>query len=137
MTFNSFEFMLLFLPVFILVMQLTKRIIMVRPQYKEACKFIIIAFSLVFYATFGVKNALVLGASVIINAVGAYFLAKGIESGKEGQGPDQKFSPRNVLFVVLLGINVASLLFFKFSGVFFPVAVSFYTFNQISYVVDL
>ena len=137
MTFNSFEFMLLFLPVFMLAMQLTKRIIMVRPQFKEACKYVIIAFSLVFYAAFGVRNALVLGASVVINAVGAYFLAKGIEYGKEGQGPDQKFSSRNVLFVVLLGINVISLLFFKFSGVFFPVAVSFYTFNQISYVADL
>ncbi|WP_196811906.1 MBOAT family O-acyltransferase [Butyrivibrio sp. VCB2001] len=33
--------------------------------------------------------------------------------------------------------NVVSLLFFKFSGVFFPVAVSFYTFNQISYIVDM
>ena len=27
--------------------------------------------------------------------------------------------------------------FFKFSGLFFPVAISFYTFNQISYVIDL
>lgn len=137
MTFNSFEFMLLFLPVFILAMQLTKRIVLVKPQFKEACKFVIIAFSLVFYATFGVRNVLVLGMSVVINAVGAYFLAKGIESEKEGPSCDQKFSPRNVLVVVLLGVNVISLLFFKFSGVFFPVAVSFYTFNQISYVADL
>lgn len=137
MTFNSFEFMLLFLPVFILAMQLTKRIVLVKTQFKEACKFVIIAFSLVFYATFGIRNALVLAASIAINAVGAYFLAKGRESEKEGQGCDRKVSVRTVLFLALLGLNVASLLFFKFSGVFFPVAVSFYTFNQISYVAHM
>ena len=42
---------------------------------------------------------------------------------------------------ILLGgsvvANVACLLAFKFGGVFFPIAISFYTFNQVSFLVDL
>ncbi|RKM57837.1 MBOAT family protein [Butyrivibrio sp. CB08] len=122
MTFNSFGFILLLLPLFIVAMQLTKRITIGKPRYREACKVVIIAFSLAFYAPFGVKNIAVLAASILINAVGARFL----------------FGKRNKAFLaVLLAVNVGALLFFKFNGFFFPVAVSFYTFNQISYIVDI
>jgi D-alanyl-lipoteichoic acid acyltransferase DltB (MBOAT superfamily) len=58
----------------------------------------------------------------VINAVLAKLISKG----------------RNKSYMIMAVVaNVVSLLFFKFSGVFFPIAISFYTFNQISYVVDM
>jgi len=124
MVFNSFGFVLLFLPAFLLAMELTKRIAQRKPEYREACKVVIIAFSLVFYGFFGIRNLAVITASVLVNALGAWLLQKKPKSFCK------------LLFVILVLVNVVSLLFFKFSGVFFPIAVSFYTFNQISYIVD-
>lgn len=121
MVFNSFGFILLFLPAFLLAMQLARRIAKKKPGYKEMCKIVIIAFSLVFYGLFGAKNCAVLAASLVVNGIGAKMLQN---------------SRKKALMIVLVLMNVMSLLFFKFSGVFFPIAVSFYTFNQISYIVD-
>ena len=120
MVFNSFGFVLLFLPVFVLAVRLAKRISLKKPEYKEACKYVIIAFSLVFYALFGLRNCVVLAVSIAVNAVGSCFVSR----------------RRGIMFL-LVAMNLMALLFFKFAGVFFPVAVSFYTFNQISYVVDM
>lgn len=121
MVFNSFGFILLFLPAFLLAMQLARRIAKKKPRYKEMCKIVIIAFSLVFYGLFGAKNCAVLAASLVVNGIGAKMLQN---------------SRKKALMIVIVLMNVMSLLFFKFSGVFFPIAVSFYTFNQISYIVD-
>ena len=121
MVFNSFGFILLFLPAFLLAMQLAKKIADKKPEFKEACKIVIIAFSLVFYGLLGVRNCAVIAASVLVNAVGAKVLHD---------------NRRRALMIALVLVNVISLLLFKFSGVFFPIAVSFYTFNQISYIVD-
>ncbi|MBP3784344.1 MAG: MBOAT family protein [Butyrivibrio sp.] len=121
MVFNSFGFILLFLPAFLLAIQLAKRIAKKRPELKEACKIVIIAFSLVFYGLFGVKNGIVLAISVLANSVGTLWLRK-LKSG--------------LLLFTLILVNIAALMFFKFSGMFFPIAISFYTFNQISYIVD-
>ncbi|WP_196802506.1 MBOAT family O-acyltransferase [Butyrivibrio sp. XPD2006] len=85
-------------------------------KYRDACKWLIVVASLVFYAPFGVRNLLVLVGSIVVNAV----LAK----------------VRVSQWAAVI-INLVALLFFKFNGVFFPIAVSFYTFNQISYQVDL
>lgn len=130
MIFNSFGFVLLFLPLFLMAMELVKRIAKKRPEYKEACKVVIIAFSLVFYGLFGVRNCAVLASSIVVNVLGALALTH-VQLNKS------KDLIKKVLFAGMLFFNVAVLLFFKFSGIFFPIAISFYTFNQLSFIIDL
>jgi len=128
MLFNSYEFMLAFMPVFIIGYFLIRHFYRENEKLMRLCNLWIIAGSLVFYALFGIKNVLVLLASIVVNAVFIFVL----NLKKNNQlTPNQS--------VVLCGaivVNVASLLFFKFSGVFFPIAISFYTFNQIAFLVD-
>ncbi|MBR1641508.1 MAG: MBOAT family protein [Butyrivibrio sp.] len=142
MVFNSFGFILLFLPAFLLAMQLARRIAKKKPGYKEMCKIVIIAFSLVFYGLFGAKNCAVLAASLVVNALGDKVLNNvGVSdahvlSSEELDGAEDRKNFRRFIFALMIIANLGSLLFFKFSGVFFPIAISFYTFNQISFIVD-
>ena len=130
MVFNSYVFLLLFLPVFLAAMGIINKISAARPRYKKLFKSAIIAFSVMFYVPFGVRNFAVLAVSILINAAAGLYL-----SSDSGRGKSALF--RIVFLAALVLVNVIALLFFKFSGIFFPVAVSFYTFNQISYIVDL
>ncbi len=128
MLFNSYEFMLAFLPVFIIGYFLIRHFYTEDEKLMRLCNLWIIAGSLVFYALFGIKNVLVLFVSILVNAVFIFVL----NLKKNNQlTPNQ-----SVVLCVAIVVNVASLLFFKFSGVFFPIAISFYTFNQIAYLVD-
>ncbi len=126
MLFNSYVFILFFLPVFLVAFHWTRKMANKDLRYRDVCKWLIVIASLVFYAPFGWKNLAVLAVSVAINAV----IGRGLIVRKD--------SAQNSKILMGLGvvINVAALLFFKFSGLFFPVAVSFYTFSQISFVVD-
>ncbi len=135
MIFNSYEFMLLFMPVFLLAYWIIKKTSVKKPSFGNGCKLLIVLASVVFYAPFGVRNCVVLAASILVNAFVAYRLFKNRSMGKDGK--TMAFDKRKGLLVFSLLANLVSLLFFKFSGIFFPVAVSFYTFNQISYVVDM
>ena len=116
MVFNSYIFFLIVLPLFLVGFYV------LRNRTYQGCKWWIIAVSLLFYAPFGLKNCAVLAVSIVMNAL----LARSIG----------KAAAKRTLLLLGLLINVGTLLFFKFSGVFFPVAISFYTFNQISYLVD-
>jgi D-alanyl-lipoteichoic acid acyltransferase DltB (MBOAT superfamily) len=128
MLFNSYEFMLAFLPVFIIGYFLIRHFYTEDEKLMRLCNLWIIAGSLVFYALFGIKNVLVLFVSILVNAVFIFVL----NLKKNNQlTPNQ-----SVVLCVAIVVNAASLLFFKFSGVFFPIAISFYTFNQIAYLVD-
>ena len=126
MLFNSYEFMLAFMPVFIIGYFLIRHFYREDEKLMRLCNLWIIAGSLVFYALFGVKNVLVLLASIVFNAI--FILVLNSIRGKDA-------SHRLMLAIGIL-LNVLALLFFKFSGVFFPIAISFYTFNQIAYLVD-
>ncbi len=114
--------MLAFLPLFLVLFYVARKAADKNSKYRDVCKGIIIVASLVFYAPFGLKNLVVLACSIVINAALAKLISK---------------NGNKWLLTLAVAANVVSLLFFKFSGVFFPVAVSFYTFNQISYVVDM
>jgi D-alanyl-lipoteichoic acid acyltransferase DltB (MBOAT superfamily) len=135
MIFNSYEFMLLFMPVFLLAYWIIKKTSVKKPSFGNGCKLLIVLASVVFYAPFGVRNCVVLAASILVNAFVAYRLFKNRSMEKDGK--TMAFDKRKGLLVFSLLANLVSLLFFKFSGIFFPVAVSFYTFNQISYIVDM
>ena len=130
MLFNSYLFLLLFLPVFLTAFYAAGKMAHRDDKYRDVCKWLLVVASLVFYAPFGARNVLVLAGSVVVNAALAHLIMLR-KSTDNSAG-----SLRTVLAMAVI-VNVCSLLFFKFSGFFFPVAVSFYTFNQISFIVDL
>ena len=138
MLFNSYVFFLAFLPVFLIAFFVAAKMSYEVPGKRSACKWVIIAGSLIFYAPFGLRNLLVLFFSILFNALFALDLSA-------LRSKDMKRYAQNTssILAVAVIINVLTLLFFKFSGtflgekIFFPVAISFYTFNQISYIVDL
>ncbi len=132
------------------------------PKMRSVCKWMIIAGSLIFYAPFGARNVLVLLVSIAVNAAIGAVLAKGREGQDcqslviaEGDHNRQSLTTAEgnvaesagtqstrIFFWLGIVLNVALLLFFKFSGnvlgdkVFFPIAISFYTFNQISFLAE-
>ena len=125
MLFNSYGFMMAFLPVFVVGYFLIRLFYRESEKLMRLCNLWIIAGSLVFYTLFGIENAVVLAVSIGLNLFFMWVL-----NAKKSK------SQKSILLAIVVGINVIGLLFFKFSGVFFPIAISFYTFNQISYLVD-
>ncbi|MBE5841937.1 MAG: MBOAT family protein [Butyrivibrio sp.] len=153
MLFNSYSFMLAFLPVFITIYCLIKRNFRDDEKLMKLLQGWTLAGSLVFYAFFGYQNAVVFAISILwnINAINVMRVNKVKTAKFENDSENSKCanadnsvdkdtkktadSGKLWLFAGIF-VNVALLLFFKFSGTFFPVAISFYTFNQISYLVD-
>ena len=125
MLFNSYIFVLAFLPVFLIAFFAVRKASYDDPKMRGLCKALVAACSLLFYAPFGWRNLLALVMSILVNGVLAWILVR-----YRGQGG-------KILLGAAVTVNVIWLLAFKFNGIFFPVAVSFYTFNQISYLVDL
>ena len=138
MLFNSYVFILAFLPVFLIAFYKLREKANSDSKYRDACNWLIVVASLVFYAPFGVRNLLVLVGSIAVNAVLA-----AIRKSQRGRfslthyDESERTAPIDSFMWMAVIINIVALLFFKFNGVFFPIAVSFYTFNQISYQVDL
>lgn len=129
MLFNSYIFILCFMPVFLIGFYAFRNMALKNEKDKTAVRAWLIACSLVFYAFFGWRNLVVLLSSIVINACLSYIL----DSCKRHNEVPRK----RALLAAGVVINAAALLFFKYSGTFFPVAISFYTFNQISYLVDI
>ena len=131
MVFNSYVFFLILFPLFCF------GVFLLRSWKCSVCKWWIVAASVAFYIPFGVRNLAVLVLSIVFNTVMANVMTKFANgSGECNRHGNRIVYAKSVLFASLV-VNVAALLFFKFSGLFFPVAISFYTFNQISYLVDL
>ena len=126
MLFNSYEFMLLFLPIFLAAYFLIRTKIKDHKKKESLLNILMIIGSLIFYGLFDIKNTAILCMSIFlnINVINCIRLKKNAK----------------VWMIAGVAINIAMLLFFKYSavyaGMFFPVAISFYTFNQISYIVD-
>lgn len=122
MLFNSYVFIFVFLPLTVGTFYL------LRPVYRVG--FLSMA-SLVFYAQWSVEAAVLLLSSVLVNYLFAYILPK---------------LPHKKLFLaVVIGINLIPLVYFKYSvflhftsqSLILPLAISFYTFQQIAFLVDL
>ena len=132
MVFNSYLFFLIFLPLFL------PGFFILRKRAIGSTKGWILLASVLFYLPFGVKNCAVLTLSVVVNAVLAWRMNAAIGTASDNATSNEKHtSISKVLLTVAIIANVVTLLCFKFSGFFFPIAISFYTFNQISYLVDL
>lgn len=138
MLFNSYNFLFIFLPIFFSLIFLLKENL----SRKKTCILVII-FSLIFYSFDNYNFTFLLLFSVIIN----FFLSKKID----------KILNRNkkkiFLFLIILfnliilfyfkytnffidNINKLSSTEFKFANLSLPLAISFFTFQQISFQVD-
>ena len=136
MGFNSFTFILLFLPVLLIGWHLLNRVELFR-----LADIFLIGLSLYFYYTFGVSFLVILLISIAVN----YWFSALMEKSAALKKP---LKIAGVLF------NLALLFYFKYLGFFvdninalvgtslsareilMPIGISFFTFGQISFIVD-
>lgn len=134
MVFSSFSFIFVFLPIVLAIYYLVK------DKYKNVC---ICIASLIFYAWGEPKNILLMLISVILN----YFLAIWIGNTKG--------TKKKVLLIIDIILNIMIIGFFKYANflidninyilhtnignveVALPIGISFYTFQILSYVIDV
>ena len=129
MLFNSTEFLLGFLPIFILLYYATQ------VKYRNM---ILFAGSIFFYAYGEPVYVLLLITSIVLNYTAAKFL------GKKRKRNNWR---RRRLYVCVVVLNVLVLAFFKWLPVFgsslpfadigMPLGISFYTFQILSYLTDV
>lgn len=115
--------MLLFLPIFLAAYFLIRTYIKDHKKKEGMLNLLMILGSLVFYGLFDFRNTVIFCMSIFLN-INAINIIRMKKNSKVRLG-------------ICIAANVAILCFFKFRGTFFPVAISFYTFNQISYLIDL
>jgi len=122
MLFNSYVFIFVFLPLTVGVFYL------IRPVYRVG--FLSMA-SLVFYAQWSVEATMLLLSSILANYLFACILPK--------------LQHKKLFLALVIGINLVPLVYFKYSvflhfstqSLILPLAISFYTFQQIAFLVDL
>ena len=140
MVFNSYIFLLLFLPLAVIGWHFIRR------KSRTIAMIFVIGVSLVFCGFYNYNYVFVLAASVAVN----FLLGRAILSINQ----DRK-TIKKIIFIIAIVINIAILAYFKYSAFFIeninalfkhefiieniiiPLGISFYTFSQISYHVDL
>lgn len=134
MQFNSYEFILYFLPITVMLYFFANKI---KPVIG---KLVIVAASIVFYSMGRTNMLIYLGISMLINYGSALFI--------------RKFKINNKLLMALpIIVNVGLLLYFKYLNftitnintlfnkefalqeIILPLGISFYTFQQIAYII--
>lgn len=143
MLFNSFEFIFAFLPItFFVYFYLNKK------RLSQASKLFLVCSSLFFYSWWNIVYLPLILSSMIFNyLVGSWLAKKG-----QQQGIAQGF--RKQILIIGIVSNIALLAYFKYSDFFIeninaifdssfallnlalPLAISFFTFQQIAYLVD-
>ena len=121
MIFSSIEFLLWFLPIFLIVYGITPR------KYRNLT---LLVGSIVFYARGDVRYLPLLMISILCN----YFL--GLHLAKRSP---KTLWRKKLLLILTLGANLAVLLWFKDWGgsAGLPLGISFFTFEAVSYTVDV
>jgi alginate O-acetyltransferase complex protein AlgI len=139
--FTSGEFLFVYLPITLLVFFAAARF-----AGKSAAATWLAVASLVFYGYWRIEHTLLLVISIAINyAFGEWIL--------RARGRDQRSA--KLLLAVAVGLNLAALAYFKYAdfflrtaadlsgtdipllGVVLPLGISFFTFTQIAYLVDV
>jgi alginate O-acetyltransferase complex protein AlgI len=136
MGFNSFTFILIFLPILLFVWHLLNRL-----EKFTLADIFLTGMSLYYYYSFGFKFLIILSVSIAVN----YFLSFLMEKKKDH---------RSTIKVIGVIFNLAFLFCFKYLGFFgdvlgsvlgkefdfnsilMPIGISFFTFGQISFIVD-
>ena len=115
MNFNSLTFLIFFLPIFFIVFYLFPK------KYRYI---ILLIFSIVFYLFSSLTNFIIVISLAFLNYIGTILI--------------NKSKKIDLLSYILVGINIITLLFFKYTdNIIFPLGISFYTFNNISYIIDI
>lgn len=132
MVFSSIEFLLFFLPLFLLLYGVT-------PKHMK--NVILLLGSLIFYAFGEPKYLMLLMVSVLVN----YFLGLHLARGARQKSKDKKQKrskldkKRKLLLIIAVTGNIAVLILFKVgigaNGL--PLGISFYTFQILSYLIDV
>ena len=132
MIFSSIEFLLCFFPVFLLCYSLTPR------KLKNAA---LLLGSLIFYAFGDVRSLPILMASILFN----YFIGRGMAEPDRRKGAYGKRQKRRIekknrrLLAAAVVVNIGVLCLFKYlpgrAGL--PLGISFYTFQVLSYLIDV
>lgn len=139
MVFSSITFLVYFLPIFLLAYHLTPN------KFKNAC---ILLFSIVFYAWGGPKFIFVILGTTFLD----FFLVNKMHEAKTEKN-------KKVLLIISLMMNLGLLFYFKYFNFFIdninsilgiigvseikwlkiilPIGISFYTFESVTYVVDV
>ena len=138
MLFNSFSFILLFLPITLIGWFLLNKL-----ENKSFADIFIIAMSLFFYSIFGVNIMLIMCASIVVN----YVISAAMN-------PFNARAKVRALKIIGIIVNLAFLFYFKYYDFFvgsavealgmnyksaqiiMPIGISFYTFQQMSYIID-
>ena len=141
MQFNSYIFILLFLPCFTAAYFLLNRISLL------SGKLLIIGAGIVFYLFGGVKTAAVFGFSIVLNLLFALLIVRADSGGR--------LPGKRLLLTAAVAMNAAGLLVLKYTdfaissvnslfgtgfalkGPALPLGISFFTFQQIMYLVSV
>lgn len=132
MIFSSIEFLLFFLPLFLITYAI------VPAKLKNVT---LLSGSLVFYALGDSRYLVLLMLSVIVN----YFFGLHLGRGARQRGRDKGYQrsrldrKRRTLLFLAVGLNIGLLVWFKYSvdTEDFPLGLSFYTFQILSYLIDV
>lgn len=132
MVFSSSIFIFLFLPLVLLFYFVAPN------KYKN---YVLLLFSIIFYLFGGPKYLLVLLSVVVIDYIGAILI--------------EKTNKRKLFLITTIILNISILVYFKYTGFFLqninslfnldliipkivlPIGISFYTFQAMSYVIDV
>lgn len=126
MLFNSYDFLFLFLFPALILLGIFRHL---KVQTYYIVWYLSIA-SIIFYAQWSLEHLTILIGSVIFNYIFAHFLYK--EKNK-------------LLLFIIIGLNLLPLVYYKYSNfltltnhsIVLPLAISFFTFQQIAFQVDL
>ncbi len=139
MLFNSYEFLFIFLPLTLLGYQLAAR------WHRQAVVIWLSLASLAFYGYWSPRYLILLCGSILFNYVSGCLISRRI--------PNRINS--GLLLTVAIGINVGALCYYKYlfptlsflvaitgrahgwQNIVLPLGISFFTFTQIAYLVDL
>ena len=117
MLFSSIPFLYYFLPCMLIVYHIVPK------NWKNGA---LLLASLVFYAWGEPKYVFLMLTMILLNYVAGLLLLK-YEKTKKGK----------MIFWITMAISVGVLSFFKFTEVAWPIGISFYTFQLISYLADV
>jgi D-alanyl-lipoteichoic acid acyltransferase DltB (MBOAT superfamily) len=140
MTFNSYAFLLVFLPIVVAGYYLLTRLF----ESQAPALGWLLAASVVFYGTFGGSYILILAGSILMNFLFAWWMRRLPEQNRN----------RRLLLIAGIAANLILLGTYKYTGFFadnvnavlgthltalsviYPVGLSFYTFIQLGFLID-